>query len=251
MTGHILANKSITNDRRFDCLPEFDTRSRMFLSRQQVRPSRKVKDKQHDVPIWLDQGPDGMCVGFGFSHELVASPVEVKGINYEFAKALYKYTQTQDPWPGENYSGTSVLSGAKVCKELGYITSYYWATSAKEVAQALSYLGPVVIGVNWHEGMAQTTSKGFIRVTGAVRGGHCVCLRGVKVSKQRDGSGFAILGRNSWGRQWGQNGDFWITEKDLQKLVDSGGSFCVPTGRADSGRQPPSRKARPFWRFWE
>jgi len=175
----------------------------------------------------------------------------VKGINDAFARALYKHIQTKDPWEGENYEGTSVLSGAKVCLDLGYFTAYHWATSAKEVAQAISHMGPVVIGVNWHEGMAQTSSKGFIRVTGAVRGGHCVVLRGVRVSAHADGSSFAILGRNSWGKGWGMNGDFWITGKDLQKLVDSGGSFCVPTGRADSGKQPPTRTApRQWWRFW-
>jgi len=193
----------------------------------------------------------GNCVGFGYSHELLGDPVAVKGINDAFARALYKHIQTKDPWEGENYEGTSVLSGAKVCLDLGYFTAYHWATSAKEVAQAISHMGPVVIGVNWHEGMAQTSSKGFIRVTGAVRGGHCVVLRGVRVSAHADGSSFAILGRNSWGKGWGMNGDFWITGKDLQKLVDSGGSFCVPTGRADSGKQPPTRTApRQWWRFW-
>jgi len=566
--SHILANKSITHDRRLDCIPEFDERSRMFLVRDQIKSTKPIVNKIWDVPVWLDQGQEGACVGFGFSHELLGDPVAVTGINDAFARALYKHIQTRDPWPGEcvdyetdiltktgwktghtlkvgdeiltfdiktettvwsavekihkhdeatyrlvgnkgfqaavtdnhkwpvrtrpsgsvlprpfrmvstgdfssgdevirsapcsvlpaiekhendfvelmawvicegyyrpdsrrgtgivvtqkthlnrvkellarfgvapgflktdgahswelngdlskkirsaapgrapsmtwllelsqsqlelflevcvladgcetphegnrksrrsffqksgeildawqiacalagqpisrsghgcgslgnvevwtmrrsqaaavrkfhysahitgpvwcpqsaggtfvarrhgtifitgnSYEGTSVLSGAKVCQELGYFTSYHWATSAKEVAQALSYLGPVVIGVNWHEGMAKTTAKGFIRVTGAVRGGHCVALRGVKVSKQRDGSSFAVLGRNSWGKGWGQNGDFWITEKDLQKLVDSGGSFCVPEGRADSGQQPPTRTAaRQWWRFW-
>jgi len=106
----------------------------------------------------------------------------------------------------------------------------------------------VVIGANWHEGMSNVTSKGFITPTGVVRGGHCVVLRGVKVGKCPDGSAFAILGRNSWGKLWGVNGDFWITEKDLQFLVDSGGSFCVPEGREDSGVQPPVKVTKPWWR---
>jgi len=247
----ILANKSIVADRRYDCLPEFDDRSRMFLSRAHIGPDAPIRTTTHRLPLWLDQGAEGACVGFGFSHELAADPVPVRGVTNEFARQMYKFFQTQDEWPGTAYEGTSVLAGAKCCQELGYISEYYWATSAREVAQALTALGPVVIGVTWREGMENVEASGYIHATGKIRGGHCVVLHGVKLENTGlgDNPKFSVLGRNSWGKSWGIDGGFWLSDKDLQALVDEGGAFCVPTARADSGRRPPKPRKKRFFFF--
>lgn len=255
MNASILANKSIVKDRRYDCLPEFDERSRMFLSRDRLPVDAPIYDKSWPINIWLDQGNEGACVGFGFSHELAAEPVVVAGVTNDFARTLYRRARQLDEWPGEEYEGTSVLAGAKACQEIGDIEEYYWATSSKEVAQAISHLGPVVIGVNWHEGMENTDRDGFIWPVGAVRGGHCTFLREVtKVSiPLPDGSMFYFRGRNSWGPIWGLKGEFLITERALQELVDAGGAFCVPVTRADTGKKPAPvvpKKKKPWWQFW-
>jgi hypothetical protein len=62
----------------------------------------------------LDQGKEGACVGFAWSHELAAYPVRVE-VDDEFARSkIYAEAQKIDEWPGEAYHGTSVLAGAKV-----------------------------------------------------------------------------------------------------------------------------------------
>ncbi len=81
----ILRNGRIINDRRLDRLPSFDERSRNFPIRKLVAG---LIPKTH---IWectqvLDQGPDGACVGFGITHELIATPVPVVGLNAKYAK---------------------------------------------------------------------------------------------------------------------------------------------------------------------
>jgi len=238
----VLANRSITHDPRLDCIPEFDERSRAFLVRDLVEPDAEVITKLWPLETQLDQGNEGACVGFGFSHELAAEPFPVEDVTDAKARNIYKRAQQLDEWPGTNYEGTSVLAGAKTCKEGKFLEAYFWATSAREVAQAISHVGPVVIGINWLAGMENTDDAGFIHATGAVRGGHCVCLHGVT---NKDGT-IWFTGKNSWGSGWGRDGGFFITESDLQILVESNGALCVPTTRSMTGTWPEARKRRWF-----
>jgi len=239
---NILANLSLTFDRRLDCLPEFDDASRKFLSRDLLGDD-PILPREWPLSIQLDQGNEGACVGFGFSHELAAEPFPVADVTNDNARALYLRAQKLDEWPGTRYEGTSVLAGAKACAEAGFIEKYFWATSAHEVAQAISNVGPVVIGVNWLAGMENVDGSGYIHATGAVRGGHCVCLYGVIVGVD----GFiTFVGKNSWGNGWGNNGSFLISEPDLQILAESNGALCVPTTRALVGKWPEAKR-----RWWE
>ena len=215
-----------TRDPRLDRVPQWDERNRSFPIRELVG----------DVPLrtrsWrllkrLDQGTEGACVGFGWSHELAALPVGVKGVADETARAVYRRAQQIDEWPGEQYSGTSVLAGAKAVQEQGHLREYRWAFSEADVLATLSHHGPVVIGVNWHTGMFDTDSEGFIHPTGQVEGGHCVVLRGVG---RRSGRWF-VVGRNSWGVDWGERADFRLWADDLGGLLSVGGDACVPVSR--------------------
>lgn len=181
-----------------------------------------------DLPECLDQGQQGACVGFGWTHELLAQPVRVVGVD---PFAVYNRAKQLDDQPGEDYEGTSVLAGAKVIQELGHMTEYRWALSIEDVLATLAVHGPVVIGVDWYAGMEDVDAQGYIHPTGDVMGGHCTCLRGV-VRDSNDPRGWAAVGRNSWGRSWGiDGGDFRIGATDLDKLRATNGEFCVPVVR--------------------
>lgn len=149
---------------------------------------------------------------------------------------VYNRAKQIDEWPGEAYSGTSVLAGAKVIQELGHLIEYRWALDVQDVLATLSVYGPVVIGVNWHQGMERTDRNGFIRVTGPVRGGHCVVLRGVISDPIH---GWVVLGRNSWGPKWGRDGDFKLSANDLSKLLKEDGEVCVPVVRVREPEPEP------------
>lgn len=241
MSSTILANHTLTKDRRLDCISHFDPKSRAFLSRDLLEAD-PITTKVWPLSICLDQGNEGACVGFGFSHELAAEPAPVPGVTNEKAIALYKRAQDLDEWPGNKYEGTSVLAGAKACQEGGFLDAYFWATSALEVAQAISHIGPVVIGVDWLTGMEEPDAVGFIHAVGSKRGGHCVCLHGVF---NKEGT-IWFRGQNSWGTAWGDKGGFFIALSDLQVLVDSQGAFCVPTSREIVGKWPEHRRRRWF-----
>lgn len=163
-------------------------------------------------------------MGFGWTHELLAKPDRVEGID---PHEVYHRAQQIDEWPGESYSGTSVLAGAKAVQELGHLIEYRWAFTVDDVLSTLSVHGPVVIGVNWHQGMFSVDSNGFISPTGDVLGGHCVCLRGLRRYRGR----WIVIGRNSWGFNWGRKGDFRMYADDLGTLMDNQGDVCVPVVR--------------------
>lgn len=230
-----------------------DLRSLNFLVRTQIEAASLGKPRSYtwNVPLRLDQGPDGACVGFGYSHELSGTPQRVLGIDYNFAMALYYDIQRIDPWPGgaypqaeEFYEGTSVLSGAQLLKDRGFYTAYHWALTAREVAEGIAYKGPAVLGLNWHAGMFEPDADGFLSDTGPVLGGHCVVANGITIVYKRRATAFFWRNRtwddvdwersyvtitNSWGPDWGDYGTAKIRLANLAGLLSRQGEACFPT----------------------
>lgn len=217
----------ITEDVKLDRLPEFDERSRNFPIRE-LTEGKKQRSYTWRCNAQLDQGPDGACVGFGVTHELIARPAEVQGLDGKFAKeSIYWNAQRIDYWEGGSYpgaapfyEGTSVLAGAKVARKLGWIESYRWAFGIEDLKYGVGHNGPAVIGVGWHGGMFQPDSKGYIHATGGVYGGHCVLVNSINIKEQR----FTI--HNSWGASWGNNGECYISFDDMDLLLQDRGEAC-------------------------
>ncbi|HEV2125529.1 MAG TPA: C1 family peptidase, partial [Chloroflexota bacterium] len=182
----------------------------------------------------LNQGAEGACVGFAFAHELAARPVPVADVTNEMARSIYFDAQRIDPWPGgaypgasPTYEGTSVLAGVQIVQRMGRIPEYRWAFGADELAAAVSWNGPAVIGVDWMEGMFDTDANGYVHPTGAVLGGHAILVHGYNVSARR----FQL--RNSWGSRWGKNGGCYLSHADMQNLLSrQWADACCPIRRA-------------------
>ncbi len=212
-------------DPRLDRVPFFDERSRSFPVRTLLQ-SRKPRSYTWRITSGvLDQGREGACVGFAWAAELAARPLEVKGVTDATALNIYRRAQEIDEWPGEAYSGSSVLAGAKVVQEQRRIGEYRWCFSLEDALDALGYLGPLVLGINWHQNMYVPDAQGFIHPTGPVAGGHAILARGINVKQ-----GFVTL-RNSWGPGYGNGGDCRLSFDDLGVLLSAGGEACVPLGR--------------------
>lgn len=219
-----LKNGSKTNDKRLDRIMYFDERSRNYPVRRTIAV-KKLRSYTWRCNIHLDQGNEGACVGFGIAHELAARPAEVSGITNKYAKQkIYWEAQKIDEWKGGSYpgakpkyEGTSVLAGVKVARDMGFFDSFYWGFSMNDLALGVGRRGPAVLGLPWMEGMFETDAKGYIHATGKVKGGHCILCRGVNVREKY------FLLRNSWGRDWGVNGDCKISFDDMKKLLKNGG----------------------------
>jgi hypothetical protein len=207
---------------------EFDERSRGYPVRTLLRGEpRKPRSYTWRVPVHLDQKAEGACVGFAWSHELAARPVEVGGITDATARKVYWAAQKLDPWPGEEYEGTSVLAGAKAVQALhpGKMLEYRWAFDLNDVLRTVSYFGPVVLGIPWYESMSTPNAGGWVYPLNHVAGGHAILCHGVNVKEK------SVKLWNSWGPQWGINGGCKMTWADLEFLLNQDGEACVPVKR--------------------
>lgn len=230
-------------DRRLDRLPSFDERSRSFPIREVIPTDLRSVAWRCDPR--LDQGQEGACVGYGWSHELAAVPAVVTGVTNQFAREhVYWEAQKIDEWDGgaypgasPQYEGTSVLAGAKVVQGLGLMDEYRWAFGLDEAMRAISHAGPIVVGTYWLDSMFDPRPSGLLEVdTGSgIAGGHCYMVRGLRLSGYLKGEGYLkqplIRMRNSWGVGWGLDGDAFMKASDFSTLLSMEGEVCVPVGR--------------------
>ena len=214
--GQSLEKTQPLMERTFDRRVHFDERSRSYPATLgfEKAPLRSFS-WNFPTPTWLDQGSEGACVGFAWSHELAARPHVVIASESD-ARDIYRAAQKIDEYPGEAYDGTSVLAGAKIIAERYGMAEYRWAFGIEDLIRVLGYRGPCVLGINWYSGMENTDDAGFIRKSGSYLGGHAILARAVKVVfRDHDkAKTFANLNleasyvtlRNSWGRAWGLEG---------------------------------------------
>lgn len=221
----------VVEGRKLDRLVQFDERSRQFSAVDVLDAERERRTLSPRSYTWgtyavLDQGPNGACVGFAWTGELMARPVVINGMNSGFAFSVYRDAQRVDEWPGEDYEGTSVLAGSKVVQSRGFQDGYRWAFGGNdELVLVVGYTGPVVLGTAWYSGMFTPDRSGVIRPTGTVEGGHAILVKGVSIARR------LYRLQNSWGAGWGVGGDCFVSFDDMDRLRSEDGEVCVPQGR--------------------
>lgn len=214
-----------TTDQRLDLVFHKDPRSLAYPVREVMEATKPRSYTWKGGPV-VDQGNEGACVGFGWTGDIMARPhaCTPPADPNRYAHDLYKAAQQIDAYPGDDYSGTDVIAGAKMLQQWGIVTEYRWAMGLDDVVLALGYKGPVVLGINWYASMYNAPG-GVVTVSGAKVGGHCILARGVNVKAR------TVLLRNSWGSDWGNGGDAVISFDDLGRLLAEDGEACVPIHR--------------------
>lgn len=231
-------NKRVApQDRVLDWQSHHDPRSLEFPVRALMAETVAKKKTMWKTGIVLDQGTEGACVGFGWTGELLAAPASPKiqprvKVADSFARSVYHEAQKIDEWDGESYKGTSVLAGAKIIQQKGFITNYRWAFGIDDIRDSVITQGPVVLGVPWYKDMYYTDERGLVSITGDSVGGHCITITGYDPAMKFGSEVFEVFRwRNSWGKKYGINGDGYIKLNDLSTLIAQGGEACVPVGR--------------------
>lgn len=215
-----------------DWLAYFDPKSKAYGVRAVLPSKIVVKQKVWPQGRQLDQGKEGACVAFAWTHWLISQPKAPKyqpstKTGYNLAMSIYRAAQKIDEWKN-NTRGTSVLAAAKILQQRKYISQYRWCFSVDDIRDAIIYLGPVVAGVRWNQYLSKPFKNGLANVYGAFSGSHAILIDAYYPKKKFGLKEYEVFRiRNSWGTGYGINGSAYITREDLQKLLDAKGEFCV------------------------
>lgn len=226
-------------DPRLDWHPRHDPRSRSYAVAE-VLPKPPVLKKCWNGSRVLDQGREGACVGYAWAAELGSSPFRAPLVDEIFAGKIYRAAKDVDEWEGSDYSGTSVLAGAKTVRRMGWIGEYRWGFSIEDLRDAVLTLGPAVIGIPWTSGMYEPRPSGLLDPSGAVVGGHAILVRGYHPGMRIRGEGWndrheVFTLQNSWGEDYGQKGRVLIRAAELAGLLADDGEICIPLQRNRKG----------------
>lgn len=207
-----------------------------------VQPRRMLRprSRKHEIrkPA-LNQKDIGSCVGHTCAQWLnttVASLNRKRGfmpgrpanrskyLTDDDARTLYAAATRHDEfwgiYPPDDF-GSSGLGGAKAMKQYGFITEYRHVFDFETLLSVVIET-PVMVGINWYSGMYDPNSRGIIRPTGSLCGGHEILIRGVDFMDK-----FFRL-RNHWSPEWGIKGDCYISFDDMQRLLKEEGDVTVP-----------------------
>jgi hypothetical protein len=187
-------------------------------------PDDKLRSYTWKVGLWLNQGMSGASVAFAINHHRAALPKVTKDIDNRAAELDYWDIQKRDQWPGGmypdgnpdlRYEGTSLREGMEYFRaERNVFESYWWANSEQDIAYCVGYHGPVIIAVNWYEGMLRPDHDGHLQATGDILGRHAVVVNSFGIKDQH----YWIW--NSFGREWGYNGRAKMTRDLLRRLLE-------------------------------
>lgn len=217
-------------ERKFGRLENPDERDKLFpLSTAIPQNVEEVPKSKYwwDEGWWGDQGSSTQCVAYSWCHFIEDGPVIQNKLPENRKKPLidpqilYRESQLRDPWPGENYPGTSVRSAAKVLKELGVLKEYRWASNVQDIIDYVLHVGPVVVGTKWFSMMTNPQRNNIMKPYGNFQGGHAYVINGVDTEKGL----FRV--KNSWGKSWGDSGHAYIQIEDFEGLLNNGGEACA------------------------
>jgi hypothetical protein len=166
------------------------------------------------VPPVLNQGSLPHCVAYSSAGRKMWEERLDEGRWLSFDTAwLYRRCKALD---GNTTPGTTLRSALRVLAAEGIratgesnpkahrIAAYYRVPKdATVVRRTIAQSGPVLLAIPWYRSWFHTRAGGLLPSPDVLVGGHAVLATGWDNRR-------GLLLRNSWGRQWGSLGNFWL-----------------------------------------
>lgn len=195
-----------------------------LLEREGAAGGTPVGKYHHAEAWWGDQGDTPMCTAYALLHAMADGPVTHRQAPLANPAELYAAIQQQDRQAGRYFSeGATSLAMAMEAKARGWIGEFRWGYTLAPVVAALVEVGPVLIGIDWPDGMDSPDPKhSVIRWRGRNRGGHEIEVNGIDLD---DGM---VRVKQSWGRTWSRHrGHAYLPMEDLERALANGGEALL------------------------
>jgi len=202
-----------------------DERDKQYPIMHLIPKTAKPRSYTWKCYVTLNQGELPVCTGCAVAHEAAARPAVIKDITITTAFEMYDMAQELDDIPGNDYEGSTIRGAAKAGVKRGWFKEYRWADSIEDLALAVGYKGPAILGINWKADMAEPDKNYIIHASGPTQGGHAILCNGYNAKTKL----FRL--HNSWGSKWGINGDCFISYDDLAMLLKHEAEACIPMSR--------------------
>lgn len=187
--------------------------------------------------LYLSQGSTQHCVGFmgaGFiAAEGSQAPIDAT-VDNDLGHTLYYEAKVYDGEPLEE-NGSCLRSLAKALKARGVIDAYSLTQDFVAADSWVENWGCVGLGVYWWTGMFSPDIGGRIHPTGKREGGHAILWR---AKDQLYDNRLP----NSWGRGWGVDGECYLSDLDMNGLLQDRGEALLMVKLAANYRPAPVKK---------
>lgn len=182
---------------------------------------RTVLHRRHIPPF--NQGNLGSCTGNALAGALSSGPFKHRFSEYTAVK-IYKAATKIDPFEGEYPPDDTGSDGLSVCKaavQFGWLSGYRHAFDFNSALAALTQ-APIIVGIEWLDGMDNPDAYGRVSYRGNSRGGHEIEFLGVDVQRQE------VRFAQSWGLFWGDHGYGVMSWADFESALANNGDCTIP-----------------------
>jgi hypothetical protein len=184
-------------------------------------PPADDQDVEWELGPISDQGQTPHCVGFTGLDWGNAEPIN-DGWPNDDGHTIYYACKVKDGEPKEE-DGSDSRSLCKVLKDMGRIGAYAFTTDVATIRAFVREHGPVGIGIPWDNDMFDPDADGYVRPGGGEAGGHEIMISGHLPNGRGSTAAPSFKVPNHWGESWADGGVCYMTEDDLQSLLDRGG----------------------------